>query len=61
MVAPKKRRSKRIVPSSVYLGHLQLRKDREAELDRIARDLGLEGRSQLIQQIADGLLVVRRL
>lgn len=55
-----KRKTPRITPSSVYMGDREMRKEREARLDTIAAALGLTGRSELIQQIADGALTVQR-
>ena len=52
------RKTKRITPSSIYLGQYEERKRLEAALDRIAHSFGLKNRSQLIQLIADGKLVV---
>ena len=53
------RKTPRHAPSSVYLGDKYKRSWREKKLEEIASSVGLEGRSQLIQKIADGELEVR--
>lgn len=52
------RKTPRIQPSSVYLGDKYKRFYRESKLKEIATAHGLEGKSELIQKIADGDLVV---
>ena len=49
----------RQVPASIYMGVEIERIRRLAELDRIAQSLGLN-RSELIQEISDGHLIVVR-
>lgn len=53
-----KRKTPRIQPSTVYLGAGEERKRREKSLDDLARTLNVKNRSVLIQQIADGELLV---
>lgn len=45
---------------SFYLGKEDIASQRALRLDKKAKDLGLENRSELIQLIADGKLEVRR-
>jgi hypothetical protein len=51
-------RNKDITPTSFYLGRTEERKRRSIALGRIAKLLGLTGRSQLLQKIADGEMFV---
>lgn len=55
-VAPEKRKTPRPPPIAVYLGVQDETKRRKAALDKLAAELGLDSRSELIQKIADGEL-----
>lgn len=55
---PRKRTSKRISPVGFYLGDSPARDYRKRALDLIAKQLGCSGRSEMLQKIADGDLVV---
>lgn len=59
MTTKRKNLSKRITPTSIYLGKTEERKFFEAELDAIAHSFGLN-RSQLIRAIALRELVIQK-
>lgn len=54
------RKNPRPAPKSFYLGDRETADQRCLALDELAKTLGLTGRSVLIQQIADGALVVSK-
>ena len=55
-----KRKTPRIQTSSFYLGEREVRLQREQRLDDLAKALGYEKRSHLLQALADGKLNVTK-